>query len=113
MAGAVGVAVPFLGSWNPSAKAKAAGLWNFFLPDAQSGEGLANLDYASTDTKGSNFFSGGDVTNTKNQIWNFGVAVPLQKTGGNKSRAAKLLEISYPSLLSKIEEYEIDENKRE
>jgi acyl-CoA dehydrogenase len=28
------------------AKAKEAGLWNFFLPDAESGEGLKNLDYA-------------------------------------------------------------------
>ena len=28
------------------ASAKAAGLWNFFLPDADSGEGLSNLDYA-------------------------------------------------------------------
>ena len=28
------------------ARAKAAGLWNFFLPDAASGEGLSNLDYA-------------------------------------------------------------------
>ena len=28
------------------AKAKQAGLWNFFLPDAETGEGLANLDYA-------------------------------------------------------------------
>ena len=27
-------------------KAKAAGLWNFFLPDAETGEGLKNLDYA-------------------------------------------------------------------
>ena len=27
-------------------KAKAEGLWNFFLPDAETGEGLANLDYA-------------------------------------------------------------------
>ncbi|MDZ4730715.1 MAG: acyl-CoA dehydrogenase family protein [Xanthomonadales bacterium] len=27
-------------------KAKEAGLWNFFLPDAGSGEGLNNLDYA-------------------------------------------------------------------
>ncbi len=27
-------------------KARAAGLWNFFLPDAESGEGLSNLDYA-------------------------------------------------------------------
>ena len=28
------------------AKAKANDLWNFFLPDAETGEGLANLDYA-------------------------------------------------------------------
>ena len=28
------------------AKAKARGLWNFFLPDAETGEGLSNLDYA-------------------------------------------------------------------
>ncbi len=28
------------------ARAKQAGLWNFFLPDAESGEGLSNLDYA-------------------------------------------------------------------
>ena len=28
------------------AKAKANGLWNFFLPDAETGEGLTNLDYA-------------------------------------------------------------------
>ena len=28
------------------AKAKAQGLWNFFLPDAETGEGLNNLDYA-------------------------------------------------------------------
>ncbi len=27
-------------------KAKAEGLWNFFLPDADTGEGLSNLDYA-------------------------------------------------------------------
>ena len=28
------------------AKAKKLGLWNFFLPDAETGEGLKNLDYA-------------------------------------------------------------------
>jgi acyl-CoA dehydrogenase len=28
------------------AKAKKEGLWNFFLPDAETGEGLSNLDYA-------------------------------------------------------------------
>jgi len=27
-------------------KAKKSGLWNFFLPDADTGEGLNNLDYA-------------------------------------------------------------------
>jgi acyl-CoA dehydrogenase len=27
-------------------KAKAAGLWNFFLPDDETGQGLSNLDYA-------------------------------------------------------------------
>jgi acyl-CoA dehydrogenase len=27
-------------------KAKVSGLWNFFLPDAETGEGLKNLDYA-------------------------------------------------------------------
>jgi acyl-CoA dehydrogenase len=42
-------------SWHPrqlelldgaKKKAKAAGLWNFFLPNADTGEGLSNLDYA-------------------------------------------------------------------
>ncbi len=28
------------------AKAKANGLWNFFLPDDETGRGLSNLDYA-------------------------------------------------------------------
>ena len=28
------------------AKAKESGLWNFFLPNAETGEGLSNLDYA-------------------------------------------------------------------
>ena len=40
-------------SWHPrqlelldgaKKKAKAAGLWNFFLPDSETGEGLSNLD---------------------------------------------------------------------
>ena len=40
-------------SWHPrqlellgGAKAKAAGLWNFFLPNTEYGSGLTNLDYA-------------------------------------------------------------------
>ena len=42
-------------SWHPrqlelldgaKAKAKQSGLWNFFLPDSELGDGLSNLDYA-------------------------------------------------------------------
>ena len=33
----------------------------------------------------------------------------LKETGGNRTHAAKLLEISHPSLLSKIKEYKITE----
>jgi two-component system response regulator AtoC len=32
----------------------------------------------------------------------------LNKTGGNRTQAARLLEISHPSLLSKIKTYHID-----
>lgn len=35
------------------------------------------------------------------------IAKALLETGGNKSKAAVLLEISYPSLLSKIKEYDL------
>jgi two-component system response regulator AtoC len=35
------------------------------------------------------------------------IAKALAKTNGNKSQAAELLEISYPSLLSKIKEYDV------
>ena len=31
---------------SPRTKRKESGLWNFFLPDAETGEGLSNLDYA-------------------------------------------------------------------
>jgi acyl-CoA dehydrogenase len=42
-------------SWHPrqlelldgaKQKAKDSGLWNFFLPDSEIGDGLTNLDYA-------------------------------------------------------------------
>jgi two-component system response regulator AtoC len=36
------------------------------------------------------------------------IAQALQKTGGNRTRAARLLEISHPSLLSKIKTYAIE-----
>jgi two-component system response regulator AtoC len=36
------------------------------------------------------------------------IAKVLKKTQGNKVQASRLLEISYPSLLSKIKEYGIE-----
>ena len=36
----------------------------------------------------------------------------LQATGGNKSKASELLEISYPSLLSKIKEYGVESSSK-
>jgi two-component system response regulator AtoC len=36
----------------------------------------------------------------------------LEKTRGNKSRAARILEISYPALLSKINDYRIEQQNK-
>jgi outer membrane protein TolC len=47
---------------------------------------FTNLSKTSTDTKGTNFFSGGDVVNTKTGLWNFGLGIPL-KTGAEFSLA--------------------------
>jgi outer membrane protein len=41
-----------------------------------------SLSKTSTDTKGTNAFSGGTAVNTKTDLWNFGVGLPVQ-TGGN------------------------------
>ena len=47
---------------------------------------FGNLSKTSTDTKGTNFFSGGDVVNNKTGLWNFGLGIPLQ-TGAQFSLA--------------------------
>lgn len=41
---------------------------------------FSNLQHSSTDTKGTSSLSGGDVINTKTQVWNFGAGLPI-KTG--------------------------------
>jgi len=43
---------------------------------------FANVAKNSSDSKGTNAFSGGDVVNTKTNVWNFGLGVPIQ-TGAN------------------------------
>jgi outer membrane protein len=47
---------------------------------------FASLNHTSTDTKASNFFAGGDVVNTKRDVWNFGLGIPIQ-TGADFSLA--------------------------
>jgi outer membrane protein len=41
---------------------------------------FSNLEHSSTDTKGTSSLSGGEVINTKAQVWNFGASLPV-KTG--------------------------------
>ncbi len=45
---------------------------------------FATLTKSSTDTKGTNLFSGGATVNTKTDVWNFGVQLAFQ-TGANLS----------------------------
>lgn len=54
------------------------------------------------------FFGGFSIKQAQKIMETALISRALQATGGNKSKAAELLEISYPSLLSKIKEYSID-----
>jgi outer membrane protein len=47
---------------------------------------FANLSTSSTDTKATNVFAGGDTVNTKRDVWNFGLGIPIQ-TGADFSLA--------------------------
>ena len=54
------------------------------------------------------FFGGFSIKQAQKIMETALIGRALQATGGNKSKAAELLEISYPSLLNKIKEYGID-----
>jgi len=51
------------------------------------------------------FFGGFSIKQAQKIMETSLIGRALQATGGNKSKAAELLELSYPSLLSKIKEY--------
>lgn len=53
------------------------------------------------------FFDGFSLKEAQKTMEKGLISRALEATGGNKSSAAKLLEISYPSLLHKIKEYDI------
>ena len=44
---------------------------------------FSSVSHSSSDTKGTNAFSGGTTVNNKRDLWNFGAAVPLSPTGGS------------------------------
>jgi outer membrane protein TolC len=46
-------------------------------------QAFATLYHQSSDTKGTNAFSGGTTVNTKTDVWNFGIAAPIELTGGS------------------------------
>ncbi|MBM9614424.1 sigma-54-dependent Fis family transcriptional regulator [Desulfobulbus rhabdoformis] len=53
------------------------------------------------------YFGGFSIKQAQKIMENSLIRRALEATGGNKSKASELLEISYPSLLSKIKEYGI------
>lgn len=53
------------------------------------------------------FFEGFSIKQAQKKMEKGLIARALQATGNNKSKAAELLEISYPSLLNKIKEYKL------
>jgi len=52
--------------------------------------------------------SGFSLKTGKEKLEKIMISKALAKTGGNRTRAAKLLEISHPSLLSKMKQYKIN-----
>jgi two-component system response regulator AtoC len=55
------------------------------------------------------FFPGYSLKDAAEQMERLLIGKALEATGGNKSRASELLEISYPSLLSKIKKYGLEQ----
>ena len=54
------------------------------------------------------FFEGFSLKNARKIMETRLITRALESTGGNRTQSAKLLEISIPSLLSKIKAYDID-----
>ena len=63
-------------------KARAAGLWNFFLPNAETGKGLSNLDYA--------FIAAGAVVTKDVPDYSLMMGIPAKRTGWISRHGVKL-----------------------
>ena len=68
----------------------------------------AEFGVRATGRRIDDFFGGFSIKQAQKIMETALIGRALQATGGNKSKAAELLEISYPSLLTKIKEYSIN-----
>lgn len=73
------------------------------LPEHFPAEIINNNGSASPD-----LFDGFSLKDAQKSLEKKYITRALKETGGNRTRAAKLLEISHPSLLTKIKAYDID-----
>jgi two-component system response regulator AtoC len=74
------------------------------LPEHLPGSVVTGLENGHLDT----LFEGFSLKEAQRSLEKKLIVKALTETGGNRTRAARLLEISHPSLLSKIKAYEID-----
>ena len=74
------------------------------LPEHLPGSVVTGLENGHLDT----LFEGFSLKEAQRSLEKKLIAKALTETGGNRTRAARLLEISHPSLLSKIKTYGID-----
>jgi len=73
--------------------------------------GVGDLPNELTDFNGSTYGFGNEDLSIKNRVPELErelIATALRRSGGNKSKAAKLLEISYKALLYKIRDYGLE-----
>lgn len=64
------------------------------------GTGASNRELAS-------IIKGDSLKDARRELERMMIAMALEKTGGNRSRASRILEISHPSLLSKMKLYNL------
>ncbi|MGA9260458.1 MAG: sigma-54 dependent transcriptional regulator [Desulfobacterales bacterium] len=74
------------------------------LPEHLPGSVVTGLENGHLDT----LFEGFSLKEAQRSLEKKFIVKALTETGGNRTRAARLLEISHPSLLSKIKAYGID-----
>lgn len=73
------------------------------LPDHLPG----NLGAVAANRELASIIKGDSLKDARRELERMMIAMALEKTGGNRSRASRILEISHPSLLSKMKLYNL------